>query len=295
MLAALEVHGRALTAIFMALNLGPDGAPRLAIPVATDIAFALAALAVAARRLPPPLRIFLLTLAIVDDLGAVAIIALAYTEEVRWTALAGPGGAGRARPDKAWRRAPFLFYGVGFAWSGASPCSRGSTPPSRRGVRPGNSYRIRVFPGAGQRSEVLHGQPTPLCRLRRHPAALRLRGGGIFLRRPVAPADHFTPLPLGIVLALVIGRLGCSASRPLAVGLKLGPGRRGHMAGDVRASVLCGVGFTMSLFIGSLPLGPTRGAMGLGRLGVVTGSILAAPDRRGDPEPGAEAASGDLA
>jgi NhaA family Na+:H+ antiporter len=88
-LAALG--GMAVPALaYLSLNLGPAGSPQgWPTPVATDIAFALAALAVAGPRLPPTLRVFLLTLAIVDDLGAVVLIGLLFTHSLNVTALAG--------------------------------------------------------------------------------------------------------------------------------------------------------------------------------------------------------------
>ncbi|MFO1013731.1 MAG: Na+/H+ antiporter NhaA [Caulobacteraceae bacterium] len=266
-------------AIFMALNLGPDGAPRgWAIPVATDIAFALAALAVAAPRLPPPLRIFLLTLAIVDDLGAVAIIALAYTEEVRWTALAGALAVLAVLALMgAWRRAPFLFYGVGFAlvWgftlqSGINTSLAGvacalAIPTGSR--RPEQDSVLKYF------MDSLH----PYVAYAILPLFAFVAAGFSFA--DLSPRQITSPLPLGIVLALVIGKpLGVFGFSALAVGLKLGRRPTGvtwlEMFG---ASVLCGVGFTMSLFIGSLAFGPDAGAIEAQvRLGVVTGSILAA-------------------
>jgi len=107
--------------IYLAINMGSvfgleGGAPRgWPVPVATDIAFAIAALAVAGPKLPPNLRVFLLTLAIVDDLGAVGLIGLLFTDHFRimellgaLLALTGMGLLGR------WRKAPYLFYLVGF-------------------------------------------------------------------------------------------------------------------------------------------------------------------------------------
>src|SRR5258707_1258022 len=102
--------------IYLAINAGTGGAPRgWPVPVATDIAFAIAALAVAGPKLPPNLRVFLLTLAIVDDLGAVGLIGLLFTDHLRvmellgaLVALTGMGLLGR------WRKAPYLFYLVGF-------------------------------------------------------------------------------------------------------------------------------------------------------------------------------------
>ncbi|MDX2261420.1 MAG: Na+/H+ antiporter NhaA [Gemmatimonadales bacterium] len=78
--------------LFTALNAGGDGLRGWGIPMATDIAFALGILALVGRGLPPGLRVFLAALAIVDDLGAVLVIALFYSSQLDWTALGGAGG-----------------------------------------------------------------------------------------------------------------------------------------------------------------------------------------------------------
>lgn len=266
-------------ALFLAVNLGPEGAPRgWAIPTATDIAFALAALAVAAPRLPPPLRIFLLTLAIVDDLGAVAIIALAYTDEVRLTAVAGALLVLAALAVLgAWKRAPFLFYGVGFVlvWaftleSGINTSLAGvacalTIPTGSR--RPGQDSVLKYF------MDSLH----PYVAYAILPLFAFVAAGFSLANLSLRQAG--SPLTLGIMLALLVGKpLGVFGFSALAAWLKLGRRPTGvswmEMFG---ASVLCGVGFTMSLFIGSLAFGPDGdGIDGQVRLGVVTASLLAA-------------------
>ena len=130
---AAAVGGMVVPAlIFVALNLGGEGIDGWAIPMATDIAFALAVLAIVGSKAPKELKLFLLTLAIVDDIGAIVVIALFYGEgiELRWLAgtaavvvvialdaagLTGPPGVVRAA-----RCGPL----------GLSPSSPGSTPPS---------------------------------------------------------------------------------------------------------------------------------------------------------------------
>ena len=110
------IAGMAVPAlIYLAINARQPVVPGAwATPTATDIAFALAALAAASRRLPASLRVFLLTLAVVDDMGAVGLIGILFSHNLRPWPLAGVGltlavmaGIGR------WRSAPFLLYGVG--------------------------------------------------------------------------------------------------------------------------------------------------------------------------------------
>ena len=103
--------------IYLAFNMSPQGSPAgWPTPVATDIAFALAALAIVAPNLPPSLRTFLLTLAIVDDLGAVALIAVLFTDHLHMWALAGAASAIAIMAFMGrWRNAPYFFYAVLFA------------------------------------------------------------------------------------------------------------------------------------------------------------------------------------
>src|SRR5262245_32570088 len=102
-------------AIYAALHAGGPAASGWSVPMATDIAFAVAALAVFGRRVPPGLKVFLLALAIVDDLGAVLVIALFYTEELSLAAL-GAAGAGLVAVvglRAAGVRSYGIYWGVG--------------------------------------------------------------------------------------------------------------------------------------------------------------------------------------
>jgi Na+:H+ antiporter, NhaA family len=265
--------------IYLAVNMGHGGAPRgWPVPVATDIAFAIAALAVAGPRLPPNLRVFLLTLAIVDDLGAVGLIGLLFTNHLRvmellgaLVALTGMGLLGR------WRKAPYLFYLVGFVivWgftlkSGISTSLAGvaaaaTIPLEAR--KPGRPGVLEDF------MEGLHPYVAflilPLFAFTA--AGFSIRGLGL--------SDLFGPIAVGVAAGLFIGKqIGVFGAAALVIGLKLARRPTGAKWIELYGlSLLCGIGFTMSLFIGQLafPLGDA-GAQAEVRIGVVAGSLLSA-------------------
>ncbi len=102
--------------IFFALNAGGDGAHGWGIPMATDIAFAVGVLGLLGRRIPSPARLFLLTLAVVDDIGAILVIAVFYTAdlEISWLLLAITGLVlvFVMQRVKIWNRLPYVVMGV---------------------------------------------------------------------------------------------------------------------------------------------------------------------------------------
>jgi NhaA family Na+:H+ antiporter len=264
-------------AIYLAFNLGTGGIPQgWPTPVATDIAFALAALAIAGPRLSPTLRIFLLTLAIVDDLGAVVLIGALFTDQVHLPALGGAlatlalmGLLGR------WRKAPYLFYAVGFLvlWaftlkSGISTSVAGvaaaATIPlgARKTGRPGV---LEDF------MESLHPYVAFLILPLFAFAAAGFSINGLGMR------DLFGPVALGVALGLFLGKqIGVFGGAALVIGLKLARRPTGAKWIELYGvSLLTGIGFTMSLFIGQLafPIGDASDQAQV-RIGVVAGSIL---------------------
>ena len=264
--------------IYLAINLGPlQGAdPRgWPAPVATDIAFAIAALAVAGPKLPPNLRVFLLTLAIVDDLGAVGLIGLLFTDHFRIMELLGAllGLTGMGLLGR-WRKAPYLFYLVGFVivWgfmlkSGISTSVAGvaaaaTIPLEAR--KPGRPGVLEDF------MEGLHPYVAflilPLFAF--CAAGFTIRGLGL--------SDLFGPIALGVAAGLFLGKqIGVFGAASLVIGLKLARRPTGAKWVELYGlSLLCGIGFTMSLFIGQLafPLSDA-GAQAQVRIGVVAGSL----------------------
>lgn len=271
------IGGMAVPAlIYLAINSGHGGAPQgWPTPIATDIAFAIAALAMAAPRLPATLRVFLLTLAIVDDLGAVGVIAVVFTGHVHIAPLAAAlaclalmGLATR------WRASPYLIYALGFVLVWAFTLQAGIST-SLAGVAA--AMTIPIEPRKPGRPGVLEDFMESL-----HPYVAFLilplfafcAAGFDFAR--LGPADYMAPVALGVAAALFIGKpLGVFGATALLVTLKLARRPLGARWIELFGlSLLTGVGFTLSLYLGELafPLvGPEQGQV---RAGVIGGSLL---------------------
>lgn len=245
--------GMATPALIYALcNWGDAQALRgWAIPTATDIAFALGVLALLGPRVPASLKLLLLAIAIIDDLGAIIIIALFYTAELSATALA-LAGVGVAvllalNLTGVGRRAPYVLAGV-FLWVCVL---KSGVHATIAGVITGLAVPLR----AGR-------DPSPLDSLEHdlHPwvafgvlplfafanAGVRLKG--------IAPSVLFDPIQLGVALGLFFGKqFGIAGSIWLAMRCGIGALPEGaawrHIYG---LALLTGIGFTMSLFIGTL-------------------------------------------
>jgi NhaA family Na+:H+ antiporter len=222
--------------------------------------------------------VFLLTLAIADDLGAVGLIGILFSQDLHPRALAGAVAAllfmtalGR------WRSAPFLFYAVGFALAWAFTLKSGVST-SVAGVLA--AFTVPVGPRRRGQESVLHFFMESL-----HPYVAY----GILPLFAFAAAGfsfsgltgaHFTsPMTLGILLGLFLGKqLGVFGAVFLAVTFGFGRKPTGATWLEVYGlSVLCGVGFTMSLFIGALAFtGGDLQAQNQARLGVMLASLLSA-------------------
>lgn len=262
--------------VYLALNQGAGGTPQgWPVPVATDIAFALAALAVAAPRLPSSLRTFLLALAIADDLGAVALIGLLYSGHIDTHALAGAVFclAGLALLGR-WRQAPLFFYAAGFllVWgfaikSGVNPSVAGVacafTVPLR-GRRIDEPGLLRYFMESLQPYVGLF--ILPLFAFTAAGFAFSTLSGGRAL----------SPISVGVAVGLLAGKpVGILGFAWLGAELRLARRPAGATWSELAGvALLCGAGFTMSLFIGALAFGPDNtAAQAQVRLGVITGSL----------------------
>jgi NhaA family Na+:H+ antiporter len=271
--------------IYVGLNHGDATALRgWAIPAATDIAFALGAMALLGSRVPVALKVFLLALAIIDDLGAIVIIALFYTAELSPLSLAGAAACtavlvGLNRMGVA-RVAPYLLVGL-VMWVCVL---KSGVHATLAGVIAAVTIPLR---GAGSDNERNAGPGTPslLHRLEMdlHPwvaflvmPAFAFANAGVALGG-LSLADALAPIPLGIALGLFFGKqLGVFGFAWLAARLGLCRLPRGVTWLQIYGVALfAGIGFTMSLFIGTLAFADPAHAAAV-RLGVLSGSLLSA-------------------
>ena len=264
--------------IFTALNLGAGTAVGWAIPTATDIAFALAVLAVISTHLPSALRTFLLTLAVVDDLLAITIIAIFYTDDLHpvplllalvplalFTVLV------QRRVRSWWLLLPLaaLTWGLVHA-SGVHATVAGvllgfAVPVVRRAAGPG--------PGLAEHFEhrfrpLSAGVAVPIFAFFAAGVSVVDAGVGAFLH----------PVTLGAALGLFVGKavgvLGATWAVQRFTRARLAEGLSWW---DVLGlAVLGGIGFTVSLLIGELAFGPGSAIDGEVKIGVLTGSLLSA-------------------
>jgi len=256
---------------------GPGLRAGWAIPAATDIAFAVGVLALLGRRAPPALRLLLLTVAIVDDLGAVAIIALAYTPSLALGWLTAAGGLlaimallGRRGVDLWW---PYVLLGA-LLWyavlcSGVHATVSGVlaafTVPLRPGRWRGDSLLLRFEHGLAPWSAYLI---VPLFGFAN--AGVHLGGEGL--------AAALAPLPLAVGAGLFVGKqagvLGALALARATGFAKLPAGATWLQLWGLAA--LCGIGFTMSLFIATLAFPAAPELVDAAKLGILGGSALSA-------------------
>ncbi len=249
------------------------------VPLATDIAFALAVFGLVGRGLPTSLRVFLLTLAIVDDLGAIALIAVLFSQGVNWTPIGlvalmlGVGGV-MARFRKI--PSPFWVVGFGAVWwlTVESGLSTSLTAVAFALIVP---IRPRTEDGQSPLQEAMHDLHPYVAYLVLPLFAFAKAGvafGGLSL------GQLFSPLVLAIALGLFVGKqLGVFGAAWLATALRIGARPTDSTWAQLYGvSLLCGIGFTMSLFVGVLAFpGEADSIQQIEvKLGVLAGSLLSA-------------------
>ena len=272
---AAALGGVALPAlIYLAFNRGhPDSLAGWAIPSATDIAFALGVLALLGPRVPASLKVFLTAIAIMDDLAAIVIIALFYTAKLHLAYLAGAGGVllalvvlNRLKVLALW---PYLLLGA-LLWflvleSGIHATLAGVALALTIPLREGARSPLHVLEHALHKPVAF--VITPLFGFAN--AGLSFAGVGL--------SALLDPVPLGVALGLFAGKqlgvFGVSWGL-IRSGLARAP-RGATLAQLYGVAVLCGVGFTMSLFIGALAFDDQR-LVDETKIGVLAGSLVSA-------------------
>jgi len=260
--------------------LNRDNPPALngwAIPTATDIAFALGVLALLGKRVPTSLKLFLMTLAIIDDLGAIVIIAIFYSGALSTLSLmlAGACIAALVAMNRMGvvKLGPYMIIGL-ILWvcvlkSGVHATLAGVTLAFCIPLRTRNA------------------EPSPLKALEHalHPwvsfgilPLFAFANAGLSLSG--VTLESFTHhVPMGIAVGLLLGKtIGVFGLTWMAVKTGLAALPSGANWGQVLGvAILCGIGFTMSLFVGSLAFEPGSSEYaGMDRMGILTGSLFAA-------------------
>lgn len=266
--------------IYAAINAGhADTLRGWAIPTATDIAFALGVLSLLGSRVPTSLKVFLATLAIVDDLVAVLVIAVFYTAELNLAALVGAGVAtllliGLNRLKVA-RLAPYLVLGAALWWlvllSGVHATIAGVvlalTIPLRRSKAAPDDMSSPLH-------RLEHGL-SPWVAFLIVPVFGFANAGVSFAG--MSASVLVEPVTLGVALGLFLGKqVGVFGAAALAIKLRWANlPVAASWAQLYGVALLCGIGFTMSLFIGLLAF-PNPDLQDEVKVGVLAGSLVSA-------------------
>ena len=274
--AIAAIGGMAVPAlIYVAINRGDPAALRgWAIPSATDIAFAFAVVSLLGSRVPASLRIFLLALAIIDDLGAIVIIAIFYTGDLGIAALVGAALVIALKALLNHRRVarigPYAILGI-LLWV---LVLKSGVHATLAGVATALALPIRRPDGGSPLREVEHGL-HPWTTYLVMPLFGFANAGLAFAN--VRLGDLAGGVAGGVALGLFLGKqLGVFGAAALAIKLRLceRPGGAGWLA-LYGVALIAGVGFTMSLFIGTLAWEDSAHTAAL-RLGVLSGSLVSA-------------------
>ncbi len=249
-----------------------------AVPTATDIAFALGVLSLLGKRVPISLKMFLLTLAIVDDLGAIVIIAIFYTTELSTLSLSVAAGALVVlfilNRRGVLSLTPYLLVGL-VMWIAVL---KSGVHATLAGVLLAFFIPLRTPEGsddtlAERLEHDLHGSVVYVIL-----PLFAFMNTGVSLAG-LSISSILEPIPLGIAAGLFIGKqLGIFGACWLAIKLKLAQLPTGVGFGELYGvAILGGIGFTMSLFISSLAFQPEGETLVTNdRLGILVGSILSA-------------------
>ncbi len=293
-------------AIYYAFNKGGVGADGWGIPMATDIAFAVGVMSLLGPRIPRTLRVFLLSLAIVDDIGAILVIAFFYTEELSWEWLAVAGGLGLVviamRQAKVWWVPIYVIVGAFMWWatfkSGIhatiagvalglmAPAKPLQTDKEASKVADWLRDKPHVFV-ADLRFAAFHIRESTSITERLedllHPFTaylivpiFALANAGVPLSGAAISDATTSAVTLGVGLGLILGKtIGVTVFALAATrsGLATMPaGCNGRQIGAV--GILAGIGFTVSLFVTGLAF-DDPGVADQAKIGILAASAIA--------------------
>jgi NhaA family Na+:H+ antiporter len=290
--------------LYFMLNGSGEAARGWGIPMATDIAFAVGIVALLGARVSPKLKLFLLTLAIVDDIGAIAVIAIFYTTDlsISWLliAVAGLAAIRVLQVLKVWAIAVYILLGI-FIWyamleSGVHATIAGVALGLLTPARPLLAQRdaqsiVDAMPDDAGVGEVRHvsflvQESVPLTERFEnflHPFTaymiipiFALANAGIVLTSEKVSAATSSNVTIGIILGLVVGKpLGITLFAWVAtkVGFELPPGI--NWVQFIGMGLAAGIGFTVSIFVAGLAF-QTDAITDLGKIGILAASAVAA-------------------
>jgi NhaA family Na+:H+ antiporter len=302
--------------IYLAFNIGTGGSVGWGVPMATDIAFTLGVLALLGSRVPTSMKVFAAALAVIDDLGAILVLAIGYNHGISWAALAAAGGLmavlmgfNAARVYRLW---PYLIVGT-LLWAAVYSSGLHATiagvlvavtipereRPSIIPMLAGITSSAPQFMHHLQTSNVSEDAGWHYFARRIREIDLRLRSPASRLEHALQPWSQYFILPvfalanagielsinnvrptdhvvIGIFLALVVGKpVGIFAGAWLID--RLGLGRKPDDATwpqVLGVGMLCGIGFTMSIFIANEAFGGTE-ELAAAKLAVIAASLVA--------------------
>ena len=294
--------------VYLAINAGGEGARGWGIVMATDIAFVLGLLALLGPSFPGPLRVFLLTLAIIDDIGAIAVIAIFYSEGIDVAFLAAAAVLAPlvfvVNRVRIWRGPAYFVAGLAL-WiamheSGVHPTIAGVIlgiatavyPPNRgdveRAARIGRSFSQAPTPALARATTLsVADSVSPNERLQTllHPwtsyvivPLFALANAGVAIDGDSLREASTSAITIGIVAGLVGGKLlGITLASALAV--RSGRGTLPEGLGPMQVTggaALAGIGFTVSLFVADLAFSSDPELQQEAKVGVLVASALAA-------------------
>ncbi len=262
--------------IYVAFNAGGAGSAGWGIPMATDIAFVVGVIALMGSRIPSGVKLFMLTLAIVDDIGAIVVIAIFYTADLEliWLIPAVIGCVLIVVLTKMKIRFDIVYFAIGVVvWYSTFESGIHAT---LAGVvlgllAPAKPIKGRIV------IEHLEEKLAPLTSFVIIPI-FALANAGVPLNAEVLGVAFSSPITWGIIVALFVGNtIGISALTGAGLGLKIGRLPTGVKYRHVlAASTLGGIGFTVSLFIASLTFAGAEQVLLLdaAKIGILAGSLL---------------------